>query len=118
MYGTWNSENAVAVSTNAMSTHAPDGISPSPCGTAKVRAKNTGRAIEPTIMSGRREPLRARLRSLAVPITGSMITSQIFASVTTMPAASAAMPSESVRKYTSTRPGSVPNPPVPIEPMA
>jgi hypothetical protein len=118
MYGTWNSENAVAVSTNAMSTHAPEGSSPRPCGTAKVSAKNTGRAIEPTIMSGRREPRRARLRSLAVPITGSMSTSHTFASVTTMPAASAVMPNESVRKYTSTRPGRVPKPPVPSEPMA
>jgi hypothetical protein len=83
-----------------------------------VRAKKIGSAIEPTIISGRREPRRARLRSLAVPITGSMITSHTFASVTTMPAASAVMPSESVRKYTSTSPGRVPKPPVPIEPMA
>jgi len=49
---------------------------------------------------------------------GSMITSQIFATVISTPPQNAATPTVSVRKISSTSPGSVPNPPVPIEPAA
>ena len=69
-------------------------------------------------MNRRRDPVTARLWSLRAPITGSMSTSHTFATVTSTPAQIAATPSVSVRKNTSTRPGSVAKPPVPIEPAA
>ncbi len=118
MYGTWNSENAVAVMRKAMSTHTPEATGPIPAGTANVSTKNTGRASAPRIIAGLRVPRSARLRSLRAPITGSMITSHTFATVISAPAAAAAMPRLSVMYARSTRPGSVPKPPVPTDPTA
>ncbi len=66
-----------------------------------------GSASAPVTMNPRREPVRASWRSDAAPISGSISTSQIFAAVTISPAASAATPRLSVRKYVSTSPGSV-----------
>jgi hypothetical protein len=91
----------------ARSTHAAPAIGPHDGGTANVRAKNTGRVNAPVTMNPRREPVRARRRSEAAPIRGSITTSQIFAAVTIRPAASAATPRLSVRKYVSTSPGRV-----------
>nr|BFF09402.1 hypothetical protein GCM10025699_07050 [Microbacterium flavescens] len=97
MYGTWNRLNAVAVRVNAKKTQIAATAGPSAGGTAKVRAKSTGMLHAPTSMSRRRVPWRARSRSVRAPITGSITTSQILASVITRPATSAATPSESVR---------------------
>ena len=118
MYGTWNRLKAVAVARNATSTQITPATGPNTGGTAKVSAKNTGRVKAPMSMKRLRLPVRMRLRSDHAPITGSITTSQIFARVTIVPARIAATPRLSVRKYASTRPGSVANPPVPREPAA
>ena len=85
------------MSVKAKKTQTAPAIGPSAGGTAKVRAKKTGRPNAPISMSRRRVPCRARSRSVRAPMIGSMTTSQIFAIVMTMPATIAAMPSESVR---------------------
>ncbi len=64
----------------------PTAASGSPGGTAKVSTKNTGSRMAPSTMKRRREPVRARLRSLRAPIQGSMMTSQIFDTVNAAPA--------------------------------
>jgi hypothetical protein len=97
MYGTWNRLNAVAVSRNATKTQSPETTGSSPAGTAKVAMKNTGISAPPSTMNRRLDLVTARLRSLRAPITGSMMTSQILATVTRMPAARAATPRVSVR---------------------
>src|SRR4051812_50151689 len=98
MYGTWKRLNAVAVSTNDMSTHSDAAAGGVPAGTAKVSRKKTGRAIAPSIIIGRREPRRNSILSDLAPITGSMITSQTFATGTTTPATIAATPRGAGRK--------------------
>lgn len=97
MYGTWKRLNAVAVIRKARKTHSADKPVGVPGGTAKVSRKNTGSATAPTSIIARREPRALSIRSLRAPITGSTMTSQILATVTTAPATNAATPSDSVR---------------------
>ncbi len=47
MYGTWNSENAVAASRNATSTQIAAAVGPAAAGTANVGAKSTGSVERP-----------------------------------------------------------------------
>lgn len=63
MYGTWNSENAVAASRNATSTQIAAAVGPAAAGTANVSAKSTGSVRAPSVMKRRRDPVRARSRS-------------------------------------------------------
>ena len=87
MYGTWNRLNAVAAQ-HEREEHPDARARPVrvPAGTAKVSDEEHGQQrSRPAIMKRRRDPVRARLRSLRAPMTGSMITSQTFATVTSMP---------------------------------
>jgi hypothetical protein len=87
----------VAAAVNATSTHTHDAAEPSAGGTAKVSTKKSGSSRAPSTMNRRRDPVTASDRSLRAPITGSITTSQIFATATSAPAARAAMPRVSVR---------------------
>ena len=82
MYGTWNRLNAVAASRNATSTQTPAATGPSAGGHREgEHEEHRQQRRAPSSMKRRRDPVRARLRSLRAPMTGSMMTSQTLARV-------------------------------------
>ena len=86
-------------------------------GTANIAANRTGTPIDPASIHGVRVPPAAVLRSDRAPTIGLSTTSHAFGSSRMRPAQPAGTPSVSVRKISSSSPGSAPTIPVPIEPI-
>jgi hypothetical protein len=117
MYGTWNSPYAAPASRNVVPTQSAAAVGPT-SGTANMRTNSGGSVRPPASIHGRRGPKRDVVRSDQPPTTGFQSTSRNFGTNTAAPATAAGTASVSVRKYSSTSPGTVPNVPVASDPAA
>ena len=92
--------------------------SASSAGGLNIATNASGMPSAPTIMKGRRRPMRVIVRSDHAPTQGSQRIDQIFGTKTITVAHAAGSARISVQKYSRMTAGTVENTPVPNEPAA